>query len=71
MKRREFITFLGGATMWPIAAQSQLQGVPVIGFLSARSPAEAAADLVAFRQGLGPQALGLGERAKRPLISDG
>jgi putative ABC transport system substrate-binding protein len=54
LKRREFIALVGGAAvLLPHAARAQQQGVPVIGFLSARSPAESASDLAAFRQGLG------------------
>jgi ABC-type uncharacterized transport system substrate-binding protein len=52
MKRREFITLLGGVVSWPIAARTQQPTVPVIGYLSALSEAQVAHQLIAFRRGL-------------------
>src|SRR5262249_60381173 len=50
LRRREFITLLGGAIVWPLSARAQQ---PLVGFMSSRAPDDSIDVVVAFRRGLG------------------
>jgi putative ABC transport system substrate-binding protein len=52
VKRREFITLLGGATAWPLAAVAQQPALPVIAYLGIASREEAPARFAGLRRGL-------------------
>ena len=52
MKRRDFITLIGGAATWPLTVRAQQPNLPVVGFLHSDSPQSRALRIAAFRQGL-------------------
>jgi putative ABC transport system substrate-binding protein len=53
MRRRKFITLIGGAAAWPLAARAQRPAMPAVGYLYVGSPETGANQLAGFRKGLG------------------
>src|SRR5262245_26180877 len=53
MRRREFMTLLGGAAVWPLVAQAQQRAVPVIGYMNAGKEEAIRVLTAAFGRGLG------------------
>jgi putative tryptophan/tyrosine transport system substrate-binding protein len=64
MKRREFITLLGGAVTWPVAVRGQQPKIPVIGFLSSRGARDSANVLDDFHRGLTETGVVIGQNAE-------
>ena len=68
MDRRRCIALFGGAIALPCVAAAQQKAMPVIGYLSQRSPTDSASIVAAFRQGLKEQGYVEGQNAPSNLV---
>jgi putative ABC transport system substrate-binding protein len=64
VRRRDFITLVGGAAAWPLAARAEQLAIPTVGLLSTRSPDESAHQLAAFHRGLAENGYVEGQNVK-------
>ena len=69
MRRREFITVIGGAATWPLAARAQQPAMPVIGYLGSFAPT--GTFLAAFRKGLADSEYVEGRNVAIDYVTDG
>ena len=66
MRRREFITLLGGAAAWPVAAWAQQSAIPLVGYFSGRSSDSEELLLSSFRKGLEEEGFTIGWKRRLP-----
>ena len=71
MERRAFITLLGSAAAWPLAARAQQPPMPVVGFVNSASPGGSYPPLPAFLKGLGDTGFVGGECSHRISLGRG
>jgi putative ABC transport system substrate-binding protein len=66
VRRREFITLLGGAAAWPVAAWAQQSAIPLVGYFSGRSSDSEELLLSSFRKGLEEEGFTIGWKRRLP-----